>query len=306
MSKVAKAYYLEGRTKSDIARRTGLSRFQVARLLEAAREANIVRISLTTGLPLPELSEQVRRHLNLQHALVVDAYGDEDSLRIAVAEAAGPYLASLVSPGEVLGLGWGRTLTHLIAALDHLPPIEVLPLSGRFAGDVRGDASALAREISRLTGQPVRDIAAPFFMEDSRQLDHARRSHEVATALARHATLTTAIVAIGAIAPTFNSIAYTGVPERFTDQLLSSGAVGEILGNLFAADGSLIKSPLARHRLTISADQLQRVPRVVGVSAHPVKAAAVHAVCRAGVLSHLVVDRSLAESLLERRAVQPE
>ena len=43
---VARRYYLEGASKSDIATELGLSRFKVARLLEGARASGIVRIEL--------------------------------------------------------------------------------------------------------------------------------------------------------------------------------------------------------------------------------------------------------------------
>ncbi len=43
---IARRYYLEGASKSDIATELGLSRFKVARLLDRARESGIVRIEL--------------------------------------------------------------------------------------------------------------------------------------------------------------------------------------------------------------------------------------------------------------------
>src|SRR5436305_5097636 len=48
-ARVARQFYLEGVAKVDIAERLGISRFRVARLLDAAREAGMVRIEI--GLP---------------------------------------------------------------------------------------------------------------------------------------------------------------------------------------------------------------------------------------------------------------
>ena len=44
MSRVARSYYLDGRSKSDIAAELNISRFRVARLLEASRQSGLVRI----------------------------------------------------------------------------------------------------------------------------------------------------------------------------------------------------------------------------------------------------------------------
>ena len=48
-ARVARQFYLEGVSKVDIADRLGISRFRVARLLESARDAGMVRIEI--GLP---------------------------------------------------------------------------------------------------------------------------------------------------------------------------------------------------------------------------------------------------------------
>lgn len=44
---VATQYYLDGRSKVDIAQDLGMSRFRVARLITAARDLGIVRIDIT-------------------------------------------------------------------------------------------------------------------------------------------------------------------------------------------------------------------------------------------------------------------
>src|ERR1700745_3096076 len=48
-ARVARQFYLEGVSKIDIADRLRISRFRVARLLEGARDAGMVRIEI--GLP---------------------------------------------------------------------------------------------------------------------------------------------------------------------------------------------------------------------------------------------------------------
>src|ERR671920_276521 len=43
---IARRYYLDGRSKVEIAEEFGLNRFKVARLLDAARESGLVRIEI--------------------------------------------------------------------------------------------------------------------------------------------------------------------------------------------------------------------------------------------------------------------
>ena len=68
MATVARRYYLEGVSKSDIAVEIGLSRFKVARMLERARATGLVRIELDTpGQINPDLSERLRAAHGLRH-----------------------------------------------------------------------------------------------------------------------------------------------------------------------------------------------------------------------------------------------
>src|SRR5436305_13217299 len=68
-ARVARQFYLEGASKVDIADQLGISRFRVARLLDSAREAGMVRIeiglpggSLDTGPSAEPCSVLGRRH----------------------------------------------------------------------------------------------------------------------------------------------------------------------------------------------------------------------------------------------------
>ena len=64
---VARRYYIEGATKSDIAAELGLSRFKVARLLDEARASGVVRIELdSSGRIDLDLSVRLREAFGLR------------------------------------------------------------------------------------------------------------------------------------------------------------------------------------------------------------------------------------------------
>jgi DNA-binding transcriptional regulator LsrR (DeoR family) len=117
-ARVARQYYLEGVSKVDIAGRLGISRFRVARLLDSARDAGMVRIEI--GLPGGSLDAGLSAELcsafGLRHAFVFN-FPDEDeqALRHRLGEAAGQALMDLITPGDVLGMSWSRTLSGLTA-----------------------------------------------------------------------------------------------------------------------------------------------------------------------------------------------
>src|SRR4051812_9515788 len=71
---VARRYYLDGKSKVEIADELGLSRFQVARLLDTARAGGLVRIEIADADAIDvELSGRLKDAFGLQHAIVIDS-----------------------------------------------------------------------------------------------------------------------------------------------------------------------------------------------------------------------------------------
>ena len=74
--------------------------------------------------------------------------------------------------------------------------------------------------------------------------------------------------------------------------------MAEVAGIFFRADGSVIETDVSRRRISVSAAELRRTPRVMAVAGSAEKAAAIAAVCRSGLLSSLVTDDRAAAALL--------
>src|SRR5215210_6702286 len=80
----ARRYYLDDRSKVEIAEELGLSRFKVARLLDMARDSGLVRIEIGhPGLIDVDLAARIMDRFGLKHAAVVDTEDDQhiESLR---------------------------------------------------------------------------------------------------------------------------------------------------------------------------------------------------------------------------------
>jgi DNA-binding transcriptional regulator LsrR (DeoR family) len=70
---IARRFFIDGCSKSDIAGEFGVSRFKVARILEEARAAGIVRIEVRLPASLDaSLARRLQVAFGLRHAIVVD------------------------------------------------------------------------------------------------------------------------------------------------------------------------------------------------------------------------------------------
>ena len=127
---LATGYFVDGQSKVELASRHGLSRFQVARLLDEARDEGIVRIQIVdptaTGHNHAQLAAAPRDLLgdHCQSAPGrVDARRDRPAGGAAAADG-------LLSEGGRLGVAWSRTLMHLPDSLEALPAADVVQLVG--------------------------------------------------------------------------------------------------------------------------------------------------------------------------------
>ena len=308
MLEIARRFYLNDESMVSISAELGVSRFKVARLLNEARETGLVTITLNTGgTEDAELSARLAEHLGLRSALVVEAFGTTEEVRHTVGAAAGRYLQRKLQAGETLGLAWGRTLTHMISSLDRLPDCQVLQLTGAVGSNLSESPIELIRRAALIGGRNARAIMAPLYIDNIQAAQALREQPDIKEVLDQFETVTTAVVAVGSFQPSAdggtNSQFLPLLPPATRERLLGSGAVAEVCGLPFLLDGSLADPQLVDHIMAIRPEQLQRIPRVIGLASDASKADAILALWRADLISELVVDADLAESLLAAPAI---
>ncbi len=301
---VARRFYLDERSKVEIARELGISRFKVSRLLEQARARGVVTITLhDQGTVDPDLSARLAAHLGLREAVVVEAAGSEVEVRERVGGAAAELLSETLHRGEVLGLTWGRTIGAMTEALPSLPQVSVVQLTGALGGNLDESPVEVVRKVAMSADGSAQPIFAPFIVDDPATAAALRRQPDVARALEMFKDVTTAVVSVGSWDPP-NSQLLAALPAADAEALLARGVRAEIGAVLVTDEGVLAGLDFLDRCVSISPDQLRRIPRVLGVAAGAEKAAAVLAVARAGLLTGLVTDRALAEAAIALPPVQ--
>ncbi|MFW5418377.1 transcriptional regulator [Nocardiopsis sp. CNT-189] len=304
---IARRFYLDGRSKVEIAEEFGLSRFKVARDLEAARSSGIVHIEIRLPARLDaELSERLRERYGLRRAIVVDASDDPLQTRSDLGAAAADLLAEIVRPGEVLGLAWSRALQVMGAKLTRLPRCTTVQLNGVLSEYAESGGSVeTVRRAAALSGGPAHPIYAPLILPDAATAATLRADPGIAAAFALHDRLTTAVVAIGGWDER-NSTVYQALDPESRERCAELGVRAEISGRLFDAGGNPVGCEVDDRVLGISVDRLRAVPEVVAVAGagDRAKARAVGAALRSGIPSTLVTDGFTARVLLDDLAAE--
>lgn len=300
---VARRYFIDGKSRIEIADEFGLSRFTVARLLTHARSTGIVRIEIGyPGAVDVDLSARLQGDYGLRHAIVVDTPDDDAVvLREHLGQAAAQLLEEIVTKDDVLGLAWARSVSAMTAQLGKLPPVPVVQLTGALSRNDGGDDSSidLVREVARTSGGSAYFFFAPFVVADASTARALRRHPDTARAFAMAGSVTKAVVGIGAWSPGQSTL-YDAANEKVRRTLAKQGVCAEVSGVFLKDDGNPVQTELNDRMIGINAEQMRAIKEVIGIAYGIAKAPAVQAALRGEYVTTLVTHSSLAHALLAR------
>ncbi|WP_435748232.1 sugar-binding transcriptional regulator [Microbacterium sp. PMB16] len=299
LASVARRFYLEDASKVEIAAEHGVSRFKVARMLQAARETGVVSIELHDRADQRVLlARQLADHLGLEEVRVVPNGGSDAVDRERMALEAARLVSRLTRPGDTIGISWGRTIVSMTSYLHELPQCTVAQLTGTVGNDVAQSPIEVLYRLSALHPLTTVGIFAPLFAASAATAGILRAEGSIATALATYDRLTTAVVSIGSWEPRITQL------EGFLDaadlDLLESGsAVAEIAGTFIDAGGATLDLPLNDRRIAVDLEQLRATPHVIAAAGSLAKVDAIRAAVSSGILTVLIVDEAAARALLQ-------
>jgi DNA-binding transcriptional regulator LsrR (DeoR family) len=296
---IAQRHYVDGESKSDIADSLGMSRFKVARLLELSVREGIIQFQISTPNPFnPRLSEALRKKFGLRRAVVVDVTEEQTApttLRQRLGSAAASVLSETVTEKDVLGIGWGRTLSAMAGELTELARCPVVQMGG-MAGSVHENSLELIRQISNTGGGTAYPLFVPLLLPDATTAASLHNQPGVAAAFDLFDSITVAAVAIGSWSPP-DSQMMEAVPEEDRRSLLEKGVCAEVLATLLKEDGPVV-TDLDSRTIALTVDQLRNINELIVVAGGLSKTRAIRAVMAAGLGTTLVTDSIAARELL--------
>lgn len=299
--KVAMLYYEGGLTQDQIARKYGVSRPTIVRMLKSAREDGLVQIRIVKSLPETTMIEADIERLfadsGLCEVVVTDAVlgGGKPT----VAKSAGKYLGRVLDSNDVLGVGWSTTMLQVADHVQGLgdSPKCVVQLGGGLVAPDSGNTQELAFRLGQHLNATVEAVNAPVLVKTKTVRDalwddpSIRRVNEWAK------KCTIALVGIGT-ADDSSTMVTSGYLEH--DEIVraaQAGAVGEILLQYFDANGQSVDMPWQQRVISQSMDVLRNIPNLVLVAAGAEKAAAVAGALNTGMVNTLIVDGELASAV---------
>jgi deoxyribonucleoside regulator len=303
MVQIARLYYDGGLNQQQIAKRLGMTRQRVSRLLVSAREEGIVKINIFDPTPAdPHLKEQLQETFGLHDVVLAPSEGLEASeLRSQLGLVAAEYLATVLTAGEKVGIGWGRTLYETIQSIPRTQqvPVHIVPIIGGI-GDMSPyfQVNELARKLAEAFNGTFRHIYAPAFTRDKAILKSLSKTQEVEQLQELWKALDVAIIGVGHVEFQQTSAMYfrDHISPKVLAQLEAAGAVGDVCGRFFNITGKVVSG--GNGVMGISLEQLQAVPEVIAIAGGVEKTSAMLGALRGGFIKTLITDTVTARAML--------
>lgn len=302
---VARMYYEDNLSQQQIADQIGVSRSLVALYLKRARDQGIVRIEISDPQDTCEdLALLLQHKADLQRVVVVPSASQSAALtRRSLAAALARHLENTIQDGNVIGVGFGRTIAE---AADLLAPtknrrVDLLPLVGESSSGLIGTYSQVNSHVLKMArsfnGTP-HFLLAPL-MVGSRQLRELLLEDEGICAVTNFwGHLSHACIGIGTLPPVTGEVIYIG--EENLGAFQRAGGIGDICSRYFDAAGNFIDHPIYQRLVGISPAQLRQAEHVLAVAGSAEKADATAGLLRSRLVTDLFVDEDLARALITR------
>ncbi|GBD10264.1 Deoxyribonucleoside regulator [Candidatus Thermoflexus japonica] len=315
LAHVASLYYEQGWNQSRIAKALGFSRSMVSRLLSEARQRKIVQISIHWPIrTVKDLEDQLVATFGLRTARVLDVENlPYPELLSRLGKLAALELVRYLRDGMTIAVTWGITLWELVQALPPqvYPRLRVVQCLGALGGTHPCDTPAIVRRLAETLGAQGYYLHAPLMVESEQtcqQLLQERMIKEVLD-LARQADLL--LVGIGSTESEVSSLKRSGsLSEEDLAWLRRQGAVGYLCARYLDLNGQPIPTPFDRRTIGLTLEEIRRIPCVFAVAGGTLKARAILAALRSGLINILVTDKGAAAEALrihaaDRREVVP-
>ncbi len=310
LADVAEMYYLEERGQAEIARRVGVTRSMISRMLKEARQKGIVEIRVRRSLQRDhDLESSLVDRFALQAASIV-AFQGVPSERILsyIGKAAAHMLRRYLSAGTVLGVAWGTSVSATVDALETEQPmdIKIVQLVGALgARNAEYDGHALVLRLAEKLGGQGYFLNGPFLCPNPETAESLRRTQSIRDTLELGKQAQLALVGIGSAAPPYSSYFLAGyVSNKEQTKLQRAGAVGDVCGLHFDRYGRDVGEDFRARSLTICKEDLFRVPVRIGVAGGPGKIQPILGALRGGYINILVTDAMTARQVFQRSSEQ--
>lgn len=301
--KICQLYYEDGLNQQEIAKRLGISRPHVSRMLTAARNEGIVRISIQNPFSAEQELEKLLIHkFGIQDALVIDSTDTvSGQLYALLGRACSPLLESILKNGDTVGVMAGRSVGSAAEELEFfgVEGLRFVPLVGGWGSDGEAyHANANAKAFANKMKAKYSILHAPAMVSNAETGMLLRGEPEIASVLTLAQSSRLAVISIGEVSEQATMVTSGSFPSDEMSELRAMGAAANLCTSFLDRDGNVLDFPGKGRMIGLTAQELRGIPTVIGLAGGKNKAEAIHAALQGKWIDILVTDTAAAREIL--------
>ncbi|MGE3876786.1 MAG: sugar-binding transcriptional regulator [Parvibaculaceae bacterium] len=297
-------YYIAGNTQEEIARKLGVSRQTAQRLVSLSVSERLIKVRLDHPIArCLDLAKHVTEKFGLRLCEVVPSDPAAPSSTAGVAEAVAAEIERRLESTHpiVLAVGNGKTIRASVEQLPKMdcPQHKVVSTVGNIAPDGTALFYDAIFRMAEAVHAPHYPMPLPVVAASVHERDIflSQRAISNVVDLARHAdVIFVGIGNLGEDAPLHQNGFIT---REETRALVRIGAVGEIIGWAFDAEGRIIDG-LTNDRVTSMRLEQPPAQLIVGAAVGNGKAQAIRGALAGKMITGLITNEAMAEQLLSK------
>lgn len=302
-ARAAWLYYVAENSQDDIARKFGISRQVVQRLISMAVSERLIKFRLDRPIArCMELAVELSEKFNLKVCEIVPTDPDAPDLNVGMGIAGAAemqkYLRS--EAPKVIAIGTGLAPR---ACVEQLPPMDcpqhkIVSLVGNMHTDGSATAINVVEKLAERVGAPHYPMPLPVLVRNPSDLLNLHEQDHVAQTRKLCSSADVAFVGIAHIDKTSPLVRDGFITNDESRALVKLGGVGEIVGWVFDINGKLVPG--------VTNDRVSSAPlmrgsdhSVVGLAIGQEKAKAILGALCGQFVNGLVTDEVTAQAILD-------
>ena len=295
---IAKLYYIENMTQSEIAKIIGVSRPLISKFLTEAKELGLVKIEINDILnedSEEDIANELLKKYSIQNICIVPSSSNKNLNDQIFIEYSLEYIISQYKKSYTFGIGWGNTIGSLIEKIDNKSKYifsgTIVPLVGNAPVSYRNyHTNELARMFSEKTNLESKYLYFPFLCSSFSEKEMFLKTENFKEISAIWGKLDFAVIQIR----NFPSAPDLATEARFERELQDNKAIGMFLSYYYDIDGNIIKD---KNDLSIqvSLENLKKSHKVIGIINRRVHPSAIIGALKTKIFTHIIIDKDVAK-----------
>lgn len=301
--KIAKMHYELHYSQLEIAKKEGISKSTVSRLLKAAMDEGIIEV---------RIRESVLRNSSLEHdllarfpisraVLVPDLLENPQILLRDICTALAKDLPRYIKNDSIVGVAWGNTLAVLANHLTKIKRsgVSVIQLSGGFSKAVyESGALDILKNFADCVGGTGYQIPAPAMVDTPFIAEALKQDSQIRHILDMAKQCRTAIFSVGNMERPSVLYEMGVISEKEYLDFRQRGAVGDCCSHFLDRRGQIFDKDLDDRVVGTSLEIIKKIPNKMLIACGKEKAEVVSAALTGGLVDSLYIDAPTAEEIV--------